>query len=95
MKKIFARANEKFVKAVVLYADSSNVLCFDSEATDKVPAEMVKNLFEKGLLLVSTDDGEYKPTTFTDETTYYAVSLVVMGTSAAEELVFKSANLTA
>lgn len=92
MKKIYAKANEKFVKAVVLYANDSNVLCYDSAKTDKVPADMVKNLFEKGLILVSTAAGEYKPTLFTDETTYYAVSAVYFTGSpaAATLLTFKS-----
>lgn len=93
MKKLYAKANEKFVKAVVLYADSSNVLCYDSAKTDKVPADMVKNLFDKGLILVVTSDGEYRPFLFTDETTYYAVSAMNMssGQSPAAELVtFKS-----
>lgn len=76
MKKLFARANEKFVKSVVLYANSDNVLCFDSEATDKVPGAILKNLFEKNLVLIETADGEFRPTMFTDESTYYAVSFV-------------------
>lgn len=94
MMKLFAKANEKFVKAVVLYPNSSNVLCYDSDATDKVPGAMVKNLFEKGLLLVRTSDGDFRPTAFTYGENYYAVSLVIMVTSgqttAAEELTFKS-----
>lgn len=92
MKKINAKANEKYLKAVVLYPNSSSVLCYDSDATDKVPAAMVKNLFEKGLLLVHTSAGDYRPTIFKDETTYYSVSLVHFtgDTPAAALLTYKS-----
>lgn len=87
MKKIYAKANEKFVKAVVLYADSESVLCYDSEATDKVPADVVKNLFEKGLVLVSTATAEYKPVTLEDKTTYISVYAMSKTGTAVE---FKS-----
>lgn len=95
MKKLFAKANEKFVKAVVLYPNSSSVLCFDSDATDKVPGAILKNLFEKNLVLVSTSAGLFRPTMFTDETTYYAVSLVHFTGSpaAAAVLTYKSDTL--
>lgn len=95
MKKLFAKANEKFVKAVVLYPNVSSVLCFDSAATDKVPGAVLKNLFEKNLVLIHTSGGDYRPTMFTDETTYYAVSLMHMTGSpaAAALLTYKSDTL--
>ena len=95
MKKLFAKANEKFVKAVVLYPDQSNVLCYDSEATDKVPAAMLKNLFEKGLVLVHTDDVDYRPTAFVAGEDYYEVKVVTFaGSPAAATLVtYKSDDL--
>jgi len=95
MKKLFAKANEKFVKAVVLYPNSSNVLCFDSEATDKVSGAILKNLFEKNLVLISTSAGLFRPTHFTDETTYYAVSYVTYASSAASFVTYKSDTLPA
>lgn len=76
MKKLFAKANEKFVKSVILYPNSDNVLCFDSEATDKVPGAILKNLFEKNLVFIETAYGEFRPTMFMDESTYYTVSFV-------------------
>lgn len=93
MKKLFAKANEKFVKAVVLYANANNVLCFDSAATDKVPGAVLKNLFEKNLVLISTSTGLYRPTMFTEETTYYAVSFVNYASSAASLVTYKSDTL--
>lgn len=90
MEKIYAKANQKYVMNVRLYADSNSVLCYDSAKTDKVPASMVKELFDKNLLLVKTDDGEFKPTVFEDKTTYYAVTAIIMGQSVAEALTFKS-----
>lgn len=85
MKKLFVKANEKFVGNVVLYADSENVLCFDEAKTDKVPAAIVKNLFEKDLILVTTADGMYKPAVFEDKTTHYEVSI--------QSKTFKSATI--
>jgi len=93
MKKLFAKANEKFVKAVVLYPNSSNVLCYDSAATDKVSGAVLKNLFEKNLVLIHASSGDYRPTMFTDETTYYAVSFVNIASSTASLVTYKSDTL--
>ena len=94
MTRIFDDAKDKYVNAVVLFADNSSVLHFDEDAEDDgVSAADLKDLFEKGLVLVKTDDGEFRPTVLTDETTYYAVSLIVMGASVAEALTFKSATI--
>lgn len=93
MKKIFAKANEKFVKAVVLYPDSSSVLCFDAEATDKVPGAILKNLFEKNLVLVRTTAGDFRPTIFKDETTFYSVSVINVTGSTASIVAYKSDTL--
>lgn len=35
VEKLYAKANEKFAKAVVLYPNSSNVLYFDEAATEE------------------------------------------------------------
>lgn len=58
MKKhnIFAKADEKFVKSVVLYADSNKKLYYDEAAkTDKVKAEDMLDLFQKGVVVFLSD----------------------------------------
>ena len=55
MKKevIYAKADEKFVKTVVLYANSSKALFYDKEAkTDKVAKTDLQELFTKGVTVV-------------------------------------------
>mgnify|MGYP000316630723 CR=1 FL=1 len=50
--KIYARADEKFVKAVVLYANSTDKLFYDEAAkTDKVVAADLTDLFLKGVVI--------------------------------------------
>lgn len=68
MTKIFARAWQKFVKSVVLYADRSNNLYYDRNIADDpatgayvaysnpVPAKELKELYNKGLVIVDTSD---------------------------------------
>lgn len=49
---VFARADEKFVKTTIVYADSSKVLFYDSAAkTDKVMKEDLSDLFKKGVVI--------------------------------------------
>lgn len=95
MIKLFAKSEEKFAKSVVLYADSDNYLCSDEDATEKVSKDVVENLFKKGMLKVVTEDAVYAPTTFVDATTYVTVSLLAMGTTAAEAVTFYSSEYTA
>lgn len=60
-ENIFARADEKFVKTVVLYANASKVLYYDAEAkTDAVAKEELKDLFLKGVTVIMSDV-YYKP----------------------------------
>lgn len=50
---IYAKADEKFVKAVVLYADASKALFYDKEAkTDKVSKADLQELFTTGVVIV-------------------------------------------
>lgn len=63
MKKenIYARADEKFVKITVLYANASKALFYDKEAkTDKVMKADLEDLFLKGVVVFMTDT-YYKP----------------------------------
>ena len=98
--KIFATSEEKFVKSVLVYENSStHVLYWDSAATtNKVSAADVKNLFDKGLLLVKNSEGVFRPFLFADATTYYTVSAMHMSsadTPVAELVTFKSDTISA
>lgn len=58
MKKdhVYADADEKFVKATVLYANASKALFYDKEAkTDKVMKADLEDLFKKGVVVFMTD----------------------------------------
>lgn len=59
--KVYARADEKFVKTTVLYANASKALFYDKEAkTDKVMKADLEDLFLKGMV-VFMSDVYYKP----------------------------------
>lgn len=63
MKKdnVYANADDKFVKATVLYANGSKALYYDKEAkTDKVMKTDLQDLFLKGVVVFMTD-AYYKP----------------------------------
>lgn len=58
---VYAKADEKFVKAIVLYANGSKALFYDKEAkTDKVAKADLQDLFLKGVVIFMTDT-YYKP----------------------------------
>lgn len=58
--KIYASADEKFVQAVVLYANSSDKLFYDETAkNDKVVADELTDLFLKGVI-IKKDSVYYK-----------------------------------
>lgn len=58
---VYAKADEKFVKAIVLYANGSKALFYDKEAkTDKVAKADLQDLFLKGVVVFMTDT-YYKP----------------------------------
>lgn len=80
-KHIFADSEEKFLKANVLYADSSDNLLYknyDSTAetayTEVVTKDELINLFKKGMVLIDTGTEFVRPTTLAIETNYAAVS---------------------
>lgn len=58
MKKdnVYAKADEKFVKTTILYADASKKLFYDKAAkTDKVMKADLTELFQKGIVVFQTD----------------------------------------
>lgn len=59
--EVYATADEKFVKALVLYADSSKALFYDKEAkVDEVMKADLQDLFLKGVVVFMADT-YYKP----------------------------------
>lgn len=66
-ENVYAKVDEKYVKTVVLYADSSKALFYDKAAkTDKVKKAELKELFLKGVAVVYNND-HYKPVCLKDE----------------------------
>lgn len=64
MKKIFARADEKFLKTIVCHAvedDGVYKLYFDEDGTDGVPAKIAGNAYRKNMLMIVLDDEYLKP----------------------------------
>lgn len=62
MKKIFQDACDKYVTAVVVYADKTHhTLHEDAELTKAVSADVVLNAFLKGVLVVETEDTHIRP----------------------------------
>lgn len=95
MKKIYAKSEEKWMKAYVLYPDASGYLCVDADATVKITKAELINAFKKGMIVDAGTDGMFKPTMLAVDTNYAAVSLIVMGTSVAEAKTFYSDGYTA
>lgn len=57
MNKIFADAEEKYVKTVVVYADADDGhLFYDSSKSQKIPKDELLNLFLKGMVIFLTDE---------------------------------------
>lgn len=84
---IYAKESEKFVKRVILYLNGEdNVLYYDKEFENGVPAEDLKNLFIKGLIAItSAEENTFLvPTKFgvQDEAAY--VSAIIVGDEAEE-----------
>lgn len=63
-ENIYAKSDEKFVKTLVLYADSSDKLFYDKAAkADAVQKDDLLDLFMKGVTVFKTDV-YYKPVAF-------------------------------
>lgn len=94
MEKIFIDAEEKYVGGVVLYGNGDDsVLTFDAAHENQVPAETLKGLFLKGILIVKNDNKFYKPVRLEDKTTHFDVVVVDENLSSADFKNFKSANV--
>lgn len=91
MLKIFAKSEEKFLKAGIVHADSTGILYHETAKTNKVNAAEVAELFKKGLLVVDDGTNMYRPTMLTVGDTYTTVTVCMKsGSSAAANVNFYS-----
>lgn len=63
-ENVFARADEKFVKTLVLHANESNVMFYEAEFVNAVLTTEVQDLFMKGITVVNGEN-YFKPVAFT------------------------------
>lgn len=77
MKKIFADAEEKFVKTVILYGKNSNNYLHTDEKCEentRVDKDTLKNLCLKGVT-ISYDGAYYTPISFKEDSGHVAVTI--------------------
>ncbi len=62
MEKIFQDAKDKYVTAVVVYGKSADSkLYVDADFSEQASIDVVKDAFEKGVLMVKVGDAEFRP----------------------------------
>ena len=62
MEKIFQDAKDKYVTAVIVYGKASDSkLYVDADFSEQVGIDVVKDAFEKGVLMVKVGDAEFRP----------------------------------
>lgn len=84
VEKHFVTAEEKFLAAVMLYANSdAGNLYLESSHTNGVSKDFVMNLFNKGLLLVTLDSKVYRPV-MCEESSGAALITLTDGTGTAK-----------
>lgn len=93
---IYADADEKFVKAVVLYGQTSDTaLYLDSAMTEgnEVDAATLMDLCKKGLV-ISYEDAFYTPVSFKDDAGTTKVTIATYSGSAFAQVEFASEEKT-
>ena len=90
--EIYHDANEKYLNKVVLYAKdtSDGILYVDSAKTVAVTREVLLNLCNKGLVLVSYKSELFAPVSFKDNTTDVTITIATVSSSAFAVLTLKS-----
>lgn len=92
MANYFANSEEKYLKAHVLYFKSADGILYheknNTTYTNAVSVAELKNLFEKGILVVDTGSGLVRPTAYSEHVTgttvdYAIVTHTTVGTSSA------------
>lgn len=95
MNNIFADAEEKFVKTVVLYGHTDNYIYIDEAHTTKVGKDTLLNLCLKGIT-IKYNDVYYKPVYFSDEETYVSVTIAtVVNAASTAAVTLNSSEYTA
>lgn len=96
---IFRKGNEENLSSVVLYPNSSDILCKDSDATKKITKDELINLFKKNLILIEDVEGHLaRPCELDIDTTFATVkyALITEGdTTTVEYAVYGSDGYTA
>lgn len=83
-ENVYARVDEKFVKTVVVYANSGKVLFCDEAFEHPVLTTELKDLFLKGIT-ISVDDALHMPVSYTEAGVALADSTVYTATVPTEE----------
>lgn len=83
-ENVYARVDEKFVKTVVVYANSSKVLFFDAEFKNPVLTTELQDLFLKGIT-ISVDSALHMPVSYTSAGVVLADSTTYTATAPVEE----------
>lgn len=95
MERIFANAEEKFLKKVELFAKADNdVLTYDKEAKEQVPYEGLLDLLKKDLVIVNVAGVYQHPVSFKVVGQAIEVYCVDM-TAAPAKKTYKSKNKAA
>lgn len=82
---VYADAEEKFVKSVILYGQTSdNYVYAKSTMTenDKIDKDTLMELLKKGVIVKYNDDF-YVPVLFSDESTYTALTIATVINAAS------------
>ena len=62
MDKIFQDAKDKYVTAVIVYGKTADSKIYvDADFSEQVGIDVVKDAFEKGVLMVKVGDAEFRP----------------------------------
>lgn len=91
MNKIYHDSDEKFVSAVVLYADADDGhVFFDEKKSQGVSKDELFDLYLKGLAVVVLDNEYFKPVTYAVESTAGKITCLKDSGEAATMLNFYS-----
>ncbi len=98
MEKIYEHADDLHVRATYIYAKASDVYAYsDSAKTKKIDAKTLKDLFQKGAIIVDTG-AEYKPVSYSVASGVGTITYVKANTTTATTAVLttlKSSEYTA
>lgn len=62
MEKIYQDAKDKYVTAVIVYGKTADSKIYvDADFSEQVGIDVVKDAFEKGVLMVKVGEAEFRP----------------------------------